>query len=107
MNLEHSILGALLSAVDGSSYAGVPTTERYKDVWRNIQLARPVGAAFAALGMAKDGEGTIRHTSTSSNQTVALYGKDGGEVAARLSAAQARCSSKARSPSSAKRSTSA
>eukprot|EP00966_Prymnesium_polylepis_P238045 5505208-Prymnesium_polylepis.1 len=61
MDLEHSILGALLSAVDGSSYAGVPAAERYKDMLRNIQLARPVSAAFAALGMAKDGEGTIRH----------------------------------------------
>ena len=89
MDLEKSILGALLSAIDGSSYAGVPAAERYKDAWRNIQLARPVGAAFAALGMEKDGDGTIRHTFTSSNQTVSLYGKDGGEVAARLIAAQA------------------
>ena len=88
MDLEKCILGALLSAVDGSTYAAVPAAERYKDVWRNIQLARPVGAAFAALGMAKDGDGTVRHTFTSSNQTVALYGKDGGDVAARLATAQ-------------------
>ena len=80
MDAEAYVLGKVLQAIDGTTYLNVPLSERYRDVWRSAQLARPVGAAFAALGMAKDGEGTIRHTITSSNQTVALYGKGGGAV---------------------------
>ena len=80
MDAEAYVLGKVLQAIDGTTYLNVPLSERYRDVWRNSQLARPVGAAFAALGMAKDGEGTIRHNIASSNQTVALYGKNGGAV---------------------------
>ena len=80
MDAEAYILGKVLQAIDGTTYLNVPLYERYRDPWRNAQLARPVNAAFAALGMAKDGEGTIRHILTSSNQTAALYGKGGGAV---------------------------
>ena len=90
LDLEGALLGPLLSVVDGTPYAPVPLKERYRDMWRLTLLDRPVGAAFAALGGDKSGEGTVRHVIASSSQTVMLFGKDGGDVAARLSDAQAR-----------------
>eukprot|EP00966_Prymnesium_polylepis_P188924 4377455-Prymnesium_polylepis.1 len=54
MDAEVYVLGKVLQANDGTTYLNVPLNERYRDPWRNAQLARPVGAAFAALGMAKD-----------------------------------------------------
>ena len=70
MDAEAYVLGKVLQAIDGTTYLNVQLSERYRDVWRSAQLARPVGAAFAALGMAKDGECTIRHTITVSSGCV-------------------------------------
>ena len=53
MDLDGSLLGPMLSAIDGTQYASVPLKERYLDMWRLTLLDRPVGAAFSALGCAQ------------------------------------------------------
>lgn len=89
LDLEGWLLGPILAVTDGAQFKPLAKEQRFRDAWRNAQLPRAVGALFQALGERKDGEGTLRHIISSSNQIVAFYASKGGRPAAALLNSQA------------------